>query len=472
MSYTLIDIFNNILKYKNKEIIIIIDNDNMPWFSAINIATILEYSDTKRAIINNVDKKDKKQFIDLQHFMKKIPKNAQPHALFINESGLFSLVLNSQKKIAKEFKNWITSEVLPSIRKTGSYEIEQKYKEKLIKINTDLKKAKKEIRILKHNQKTKNYKPAGLIYVLRPVNLTTKNLFKPGKTTNFNKRLNTYNTSVPNNMEVLFTLEVDDPDAVEHCMKGLLSKYIYRKNKEYYQCPFNKIKEIIKRCDNLVHDQYYCEKCQSNVLSLTHFHDDHQIMDDENFYLELFNDQKGGSDNEVLLSIQIDDPIIIERYCELKLYPHVDHSNIPKFECKISDLKNVLLECKQNVDDLDDKINKMIIEHNLSLDDVILIDIPDRQKGGAPYMSSEEFGKKIIVMDGGGMILPNGCILYPNGKVVEPNEKISKENHLIQQGGFDANKYNSFYDCDNDTNDCDTKNDKQIINANNLDFTD
>ena len=134
----------------------------------------------------------------------------QPHSIYINESGLYSLILNSTKPIAKKFQHWITSSVLPSIRKTGSYEIEKKYKDKLDHLNQKLRETKKEIKILKHNQKKKNYKVTGMIYVIRAINTTKRNLLKPGKTTNFNERLGTYNTTIPDDVEVLFTLEVDD----------------------------------------------------------------------------------------------------------------------------------------------------------------------------------------------------------------------------------------------------------------------
>jgi hypothetical protein len=112
---------NNILKYNGKEITVIIDDKNMLWFSAINIARIFQYSNPRNAILNNVNIQDKKTFDELKKYINNIPKNAQPHSIYINESGLYSLVLNSKKPIGKEFRQWITSEVLPSIRKTGTY---------------------------------------------------------------------------------------------------------------------------------------------------------------------------------------------------------------------------------------------------------------------------------------------------------------------------------------------------------------
>jgi prophage antirepressor-like protein len=446
MSHTLIDIINNIIKYNNEEITVIIDNNNIPWFSAINVANVLGYNNTRKAIIKNVAKQDRTSFSDLEKFINKIPKNMQPHAIYINESGLYSLILNSKKQIAKEFRQWITSEVIPSIRKSGSYQIEEKYKDKLDKLNDKLKEAKKEIRILKHNQKKKNYKATGMIYVIRPIDTTKKNLLKPGKTTNFNERLGVYNTGLPNNVEILFTLEVDDPDAVEHCMKGLLHKYVYRKNKEYYECTLKKIREVIFKCDKLVHDEYYCENCQSRITSINHFNEEHQIEDDEKLYLDIITniDQEGGiNDIEELFCVSVKNSLIFEKYCQVHLYPFIDQNNKTYYECPIEKIKLLLTNCKEN-DQIDDQINNLINNHGLKKSDIILIDAPSiEQLGGTKYIPTDEFNEQIIVMDGGGFILPNGAIVYPNGKVVCPDDKIKTDNQIGGSDWLKNNVYNS-----------------------------
>jgi len=440
MTDTLIDIYNNILIYDNIQIIVIIDDNNIPWFSGVNIASILGYKNTRQSIITHVTKHDRTSYGNLKKFVKNIPKNAQPHSIYINESGLYSLILSSQKPIAKQFKQWVTEKVLPSIRKTGSYQIEEKYKGELDKLNNKFKQAKKEIRILKHNQKKKNYKATGLIYVIRPIDTNKKNLLKPGKTTNFNKRLNTYNTSLSDDVEILFSLEVNDPDAVEHCMKGLLHKFVYRKNKEYYECTLKKFREIIFKCDKLVQNEYYCENCNSRV-SIDHFNDEHHIDDNDELFLDLVIDsnQEGGN-NEELLNIPIINPLIFEKYCQVHLYPYIDH-NKTYYVCPLNKIKLLLTNCKEN-DLIDDQINDLINNHDLNDSDTILIDVPlTEQFGGFKHIPADDFNKQIVVMDGGGFILPNGVVVYPNGKVVEPNDKIQ---HDYQTGGSDWLKNNIY----------------------------
>ena len=88
--------------------------DNEPWFSGKDVATALGYSNPHKAIRDHVDVEDKGMNETFT------PGGKQAIAV-INESGLYSLILSSKLPTAKAFKHWVTSEVLPSIRKTGGY---------------------------------------------------------------------------------------------------------------------------------------------------------------------------------------------------------------------------------------------------------------------------------------------------------------------------------------------------------------
>lgn len=114
------------------------------YFKGKEIAEILGYKNTKQAIIINVDDDDKNKLEKIIKNMgsteltpKKLTYN-ELNTIYINESGLYSLILRSKLKEAKAFKRWVTSEVLPSLRKTGKYEIpkeEQKLKEDKMRID-------------------------------------------------------------------------------------------------------------------------------------------------------------------------------------------------------------------------------------------------------------------------------------------------------------------------------------------------
>ena len=89
---------------------------NEPWFVGKDVAVALGYSNTRDAIIKHVHEEDRATVA--------IHDGRQSRRVIaINESGLYSLILSSDLPKAKEFKHWITSEVLPSIRKTGAYSL-------------------------------------------------------------------------------------------------------------------------------------------------------------------------------------------------------------------------------------------------------------------------------------------------------------------------------------------------------------
>ena len=87
-----------------------------PWFVGKDVASVLGYVFPRRALYNHVDEEDKTTVL-IQH----PGSNYKSKTMFINESGLYSLILSSKLPQAKEFKRWVTSEVLPQIRKTGAY---------------------------------------------------------------------------------------------------------------------------------------------------------------------------------------------------------------------------------------------------------------------------------------------------------------------------------------------------------------
>lgn len=98
--------------------------DGEPWFMGKDVAGVLGYSNEKNAIKRHCDEGEVlKQTLGVQTGMRKdgTPAFMDVEAFFINESGLYSLIFGSKLDSAKKFKKWVTSEVLPQLRKTGSY---------------------------------------------------------------------------------------------------------------------------------------------------------------------------------------------------------------------------------------------------------------------------------------------------------------------------------------------------------------
>ena len=100
--------------YESKEIRVIQHEDGKPWWVAFDVCEILGLSNTTEAL-KGLDE-DEKSTLRISE--------GGPERNIINEPGLYSLIIRSNKPEAKKFKRWITHEVLPAIRNTGKYEID------------------------------------------------------------------------------------------------------------------------------------------------------------------------------------------------------------------------------------------------------------------------------------------------------------------------------------------------------------
>ena len=128
---------NQIFRFKGKEIQIKVVN-NEPWFLAADIAKALAVKDTSR-MIDNASIKEKHVRTILN-----ITSDVHREMLFVDEAGMYKILMKSRKAVADEFQDWVTEKVLPSIRKTGSYSVNQAtalpldYELQLIRAKTEL----------------------------------------------------------------------------------------------------------------------------------------------------------------------------------------------------------------------------------------------------------------------------------------------------------------------------------------------
>ena len=116
-------IIEKVFHYEENEITVIKCRDEI-WFRGKDIAKALGYEKTRNAILKHVNDDDKSILEDLRRGPQiRAPfKNEQGGSIFINESGLYSLIFGSKLESAKAFTRWVTKDVLPSIRKTGRYD--------------------------------------------------------------------------------------------------------------------------------------------------------------------------------------------------------------------------------------------------------------------------------------------------------------------------------------------------------------
>lgn len=109
---------NNIQIFENSEFgkIRTLQINNQPYFVGKDVATVLGYSNPRKALLDHIDEEDKLDGVTIRD---SIGREQKP--VVINESGLYSLILSSKLPTAKKFKRWVTSEVLPAIRQNGYY---------------------------------------------------------------------------------------------------------------------------------------------------------------------------------------------------------------------------------------------------------------------------------------------------------------------------------------------------------------
>ncbi|WP_459127736.1 phage antirepressor [Latilactobacillus curvatus] len=146
-----------LFNFKGNQVRTVLIEDE-PYFIGKDVADILGYSRTTKAIQDHVEDEDK-DVVPIQDSIGR--KQATP---IINESGLYSLILSSKLPAAKEFKRWVTKEVLPSIRKNGAYLTVEKAEEILLNPDT----------IINLAQQVKNERQGRLIAEQRVNELTPK----------------------------------------------------------------------------------------------------------------------------------------------------------------------------------------------------------------------------------------------------------------------------------------------------------
>lgn len=134
---------NDLQVFKNEQFgqVRVIEQDGEPWFVGKDVAEILGYENSSKALIDHVDNDDKLNNVSLSSL-------GQRGGWLINESGLYSLVMSSKLPQAKAFKRWVTHDVIPSIRKHGAYMTPQKLEEFLLSPDTMI----KTLQVLKEEQ--------------------------------------------------------------------------------------------------------------------------------------------------------------------------------------------------------------------------------------------------------------------------------------------------------------------------------
>ena len=282
-----LEYLNKILNYNNKTVRIFGTNED-PWFCSKDICEILEYANYRDALFKFVDDDNKKSLKVLGVSFKETPKitHNEGQMCYINEEGLYSLIFACKLPLAKLFKKWVMKEVLPSIRKTGQYKLQeqladamknleikdqqleekdqqleenqqqleekdQQLDEAKSKLRSETSKLKTQLRkTLEFNQATKKVEPTEYIYIVTTSQYQKTNKFKVGGCQSFDlikSRLNQYNSgeSDSHNHFFVYLRKTVSYKSIEHAISGMLMGFRENKSKELYFIHFDWLTKCI-----------------------------------------------------------------------------------------------------------------------------------------------------------------------------------------------------------------------------------
>lgn len=235
---------NNYIKFGSQYISTIIDNDNKLWVNANETASIIGYLDAKKAIQRHVDEDDK---IKLEEINTSNMIDKHPHTIYINEGGLYSIILASRLPRALKFKKWITNEVLPSIRKYGYYKQKKNYENELDELMKKINFLTKENNNMKNELKFDLFPSGGIVYAV-DYSEDDKEFYRIGKTGDMKTRKNIYNTHTLYKKKVTHAFETDCPIQLETCVRLMLYKFRVKNRKDFYECSNEDVKKAFENC--------------------------------------------------------------------------------------------------------------------------------------------------------------------------------------------------------------------------------
>src|SRR5580704_14209596 len=276
------DVFNRMFDERGVRIVLVESKDeNVPWFCGRDVCEILGYANYRNAIAEHIESDCKQQLGVLFKSTPNLTHNER-QLTYINEEGLMSLLFACKLPIGKRFRKWVLKEVLPSIRKTGKYELqnaltaskeqlalkEKSEREIMLQLETERKRADDERKAketaekerekacaklrsetqryrnhikkaLEFNQATKKVEPLEYVYVATTDHYQDHHKFKIGGTATFEllkSRLNQYNSgeSDSDSHYYVYTRKTVNYKAIEHTVQGLLSGFRENQSKELY----------------------------------------------------------------------------------------------------------------------------------------------------------------------------------------------------------------------------------------------
>ena len=280
--------FNDEMKQKFKSVVFYKINQNV-WFHANSIAEYLHYKDCRSAIYKNVLHSDKMCYDEIMSRLKEGAGPSfgtfHPQTVFINRSGIFDLIMKSSMPMARQFRDWLIDDVLPSIMNTGAYISPQLNNEQLKELQTKLEETitkNNELQLQLQNASSNQYNKVHMnlltnhdykmekVYIITSKDYARNYIFKIGKSIDPFKRLPSLNTGMIKDSTQLYICYVHDCIESIHVEKHIhciLRSYRYKHNREFFVIQYHVLQKLIDIC---------CKKNNST------FEDFQKLIEDEN----------------------------------------------------------------------------------------------------------------------------------------------------------------------------------------------
>lgn len=243
----------NYILFENTIINVIIDNSDKIWFNAKQLIYAIGYKDAKDALRTHVLQKDKKFLKNINHSYN---LKQQPMTMYINESGMYKLILRSRLEKAQKFSDWVTEDVLPSIRKYGYYKMKKSYEKDKNDLLEKINYLEKQNKLIISDMKKEKFPNGALVYFVDYSNDDNyeKNVYRLGATDDMNKRKKIYDTHTLHKRKVVEKVFTDNPIRLETCIRSMLYDYRYKNKKDFYLCDLDIIKKAFKNCKKSINN--------------------------------------------------------------------------------------------------------------------------------------------------------------------------------------------------------------------------
>jgi prophage antirepressor-like protein len=220
----------------------VITIDDEPWFVAKDVCSIL--------LVGNVNDVVKYIPENWRSITKISTPGGTQNVSIISEAGLYRMIIRSSRPIAAPFQEWICGDLIPTIRKTGEYKLQQQTEKLLHQKDIELYHKEQElIRLNRYIKRSKsNFTPGNCVYIIAN-KLFPDNQFKIGQTENMNKRLGGYNTSSAADYEVIYIRHINEMINVEGLIMSILTPYRINRGREWFEV--ENIDLLIEEIDQL-----------------------------------------------------------------------------------------------------------------------------------------------------------------------------------------------------------------------------